>query len=68
MKWVRVVYDIGVDDACPDDHLASIVKDTESNLRWGIVHDTAVYPQNLERVQVIGYGARPLPGPPATQA
>lgn len=64
MKTYRVVYDVTVDDAVPETHVESIAKDTASNLRWGLVHDTTIYPQNLVSPTVKPYGLKRLDAPP----
>lgn len=64
MKTYRVVYDIAVDDAVPETHVENIAKDTASNLRWGLVHDLDIYPQNLARPVIKPYGIKRLDAPP----
>lgn len=63
----RIVYDVEVPDEVGEAHVAKIAADTASNLRWGLVHDLDVYPQNLARPVITFYGVRRL-DPPAAPA
>lgn len=63
MKTYRIVYDVTVPDEIPETHVDTLAKDTAVNLRWGLVHDTAIYPQNLARPVIRPYGIKLLPAP-----